>query len=61
MCDVKNNIMDHIIQGPVLLLRHDAVAKILANVTQLSLAESLRQRQIAVVRQGPGTPFTNPV
>ena len=42
---------------PVLLLRHDAVSRILANGHWL---KGLRQRQIAVVRQGPGLRAGNP-
>ena len=47
--------------GPVLLLRHDAVARILVNGSAAYIESCaaidwnfLRQCQIAIVRQGPG-------
>ena len=61
-CIIHNNyVFPCLDQGPVLLLRHDAVARMLANGSAAFIERKLGchwlefLRQIAVVRQGPGT------
>ena len=56
-------VIETLSQGPVLLLRHDAVARILAIFhwkLRRHWLKFLRQRQIAVVRQGPGKTRNRP-